>query len=62
MMRRVKRDREVRAYKHGYNQGLKGHDKEACPYFTSDKRGQWIGGWRLGHAEYVAGYRFSAEG
>lgn len=56
-MKRLKRDREQRAYKHGYNQGLKGHSKEICPYDEVDKRSQWIGGWMIGHAQYVAGYR-----
>lgn len=61
-MRRPKRDMDERAYKHGYNQGLKGHAKDACPYCLADKKGQWLGGWRIGHAEYVAGYRFAAGG
>lgn len=60
-MRRAKRDMTQRAYKHGYNQGLKGHAKEACPYSIQDKKGQWLGGWRIGHAEYVAGYRSVSE-
>lgn len=46
-----------RAYKLGYNQGIKGHNKETCPYFETDKRAQWLGGWRDGHVDYVAGYR-----
>jgi ribosome modulation factor len=61
-MRRVKRNKDKRAYKHGYNQGLKGHAKEGCPFSELDKKGQWLGGWRLGHAEYVAGYRFASVG
>lgn len=55
-MKRAKRDKTERAYKLGYNQGLKGHPKEECPFQGSDKRGQWMGGWRIGHACYVAGY------
>ncbi len=58
-MRRVKRNMDKRAYKHGYRQGLLGHSREGCPYFIADKRGEWLGGWRIGHAEYVAGYRFA---
>lgn len=60
-MKRVKRDMTHRAYKLGYNQGVKGHTKERCPFFESDKRGQWLGGWRSGHADYVAGYRTVSE-
>lgn len=60
-MNRAKRDQTQRAYKLGYNQGLKGHAKERCPYDEPDKRGQWMGGWRMGHASYVAGYRTPPE-
>lgn len=60
-MKRAKRDITQRAYKQGRNQGLKGHPKEECPYQEADKRGQWMGGWRLGHADYVAGYRAHRE-
>lgn len=60
-MNRAKRDMTERAYKLGYTQGLKGHAKERCPFFEPDKRGQWMGGWRIGHANYVAGYRTPSE-
>ncbi len=60
-MKRAKRDRTERAYKLGYNQGIKGHAKERCPYHETEKRGQWMGGWRQGHANYVAGYRMPSE-
>jgi ribosome modulation factor len=59
-MKRVKRDTTERTFKLGYIQGLKGHPKEACPFQTLDKRAQWMGGWREGHASYVAGYRGAA--
>lgn len=55
-MKRVKRDMKQRAYRLGFNQGLKGHAKERCPFQVPEKRGSWMGGWRLGHANYVAGY------
>ncbi|MBI2792689.1 MAG: ribosome modulation factor [Gammaproteobacteria bacterium] len=60
-MKRAKRDKTERAYKLGYNQGLKGHAKERCPYHETEKRGLWMGGWRQGHAFYVAGYRMPSE-
>jgi len=59
-MKKVKRDRIERAFKLGYKQGLKGHNKETCPFLDSvEQRGLWMGGWREGHACYVAGYRGS---
>lgn len=58
-MKRAKRDMTERAYRLGYNQGLRGHAKERCPYQSSSKRGLWMGGWRVGHASYVAGYRMA---
>lgn len=54
-MRRAKRDTSARAFKLGYMQGIKGHPKE-CPFQETTKRGEWMGGWRVGHAYYVAGY------
>jgi ribosome modulation factor len=56
-MNRAKRDKTERAYKLGYNQGLKGHAKERCPFNELQMRRVWMGGWREGHAYYVAGYR-----
>ncbi|HKY70268.1 MAG TPA: ribosome modulation factor [Gammaproteobacteria bacterium] len=56
-MKRVKRDLEQRAFKKGYNSGIKGHSKEGCPFQENDKKVQWIIGWRTGHADYRAGYR-----
>jgi ribosome modulation factor len=60
-MKRIKRDKTERAYKLGYIQGSRGHAKTLCPFQESDKRGQWMGGWRTGHADYVAGYRTPTE-
>lgn len=57
-MKRLKRDQDTRAYKHGYKQGLKGRAWVECPYGVPEKRGHWLGGWRIGYAQYVAGYRF----
>lgn len=55
-MKRVKRNKTERAHKLGYNQGLKGHAKEICPFAAPQRRAQWLGGWREGHAAFVAGY------
>jgi ribosome modulation factor len=60
-MKRAKRDTTERAFRLGYIQGLKGHAKEACPFHATEKRGLWMGGWREGHASYVAGYRRTAQ-
>ncbi len=56
-MKRVKRDLGKRAYKQGYNSGLKGHTAGLCPYSSTDEKGQWLGGWRVGHSDRVAGFR-----
>ena len=57
-MKRMKRDKTERAYKLGFNQGLKGHTKETCPFTeASEQWEQWMGGWRIGRTSYVAGYR-----
>ena len=57
-MKRMKRDMTERAFKLGFNQGLKGHSKDTCPFgVASDKWEQWTAGWREGRTNYVAGYR-----
>ncbi len=56
-MKGTKRKPEQKAYKQGYQQGIKGHSQENCPYRNNEVRGQWLGGWRQGHADYVAGFR-----
>ncbi|MFI4937351.1 MAG: ribosome modulation factor [Candidatus Berkiellales bacterium] len=58
IMKRAKRSNSDRAFKLGYIQGSRGHSKDLCPFHTAaEKRDQWIGGWRVGHADYVAGFR-----
>lgn len=56
-MKRAKRNQSKRAFKLGFNQGVKGHAKENCPFESAEKRGQWMGGWREGHSYYVSGFR-----
>tara|TARA_R110002110_G_scaffold65206_5_gene180096 strand:+ start:41483 stop:41767 length:285 start_codon:yes stop_codon:yes gene_type:complete len=60
-MKRAKRNNKAEhAYKLGYNQGIKGHDKGNCPFESLvDERQEWLGGWRKGHSDYVHGYRDS---
>ncbi|NQD37884.1 ribosome modulation factor [Permianibacter sp. IMCC34836] len=45
-MKRQKRDRMSRAHTRGYQAGLEGKSREACPYAVTDVREHWIGGWR----------------
>lgn len=45
-MKRQKRDRLSRAQTRGYQAGLEGKSREACPYSSTDFREHWIGGWR----------------
>jgi len=56
-MHRTKRNRDVRAFRKGYVQGARGHGTELCPFQVGTKRGEWLGGWRMGHASFVLGYR-----
>ena len=45
-MKRQKRDKLDRAHSKGYQAGINGRSKDACPFQTSDARSQWLGGWR----------------
>ncbi len=45
-MKRQKRDRLSRAHSRGYNAGLEGKAREACPYMVGEPREHWMGGWR----------------
>jgi len=45
-MKRQKRDRMTRAQTRGYQAGLDGKSREACPYSALDIREHWMGGWR----------------
>ncbi|MFM2478770.1 ribosome modulation factor [Celerinatantimonas sp. MCCC 1A17872] len=54
-MKRQKRDRLERARAKGYQAGLAGRSKEACPYMQADTRGYWFGGWRDASEEQSGG-------
>ncbi|RKF19920.1 ribosome modulation factor [Alginatibacterium sediminis] len=54
-MKRQKRDRLERAHAKGYQAGLIGKSKDACPYEMVDAKGQWYGGWRSAVEERVTG-------
>ncbi|WP_406667787.1 ribosome modulation factor [Gallaecimonas sp. GXIMD1310] len=45
-MKRQKRDRLERALSRGYQAGIGGRSKEACPYQNLDARSHWLSGWR----------------
>lgn len=45
-MKRHKRDRSDRAFSRGYQAGLDGRSREACPFLESNLRQQWLHGWR----------------
>ncbi|MED5525412.1 ribosome modulation factor [Gallaecimonas pentaromativorans] len=45
-MRRQKRDRLERAQSRGYQAGIGGKPREACPYQNVDARSHWYSGWR----------------
>lgn len=54
-MKRQKRDRLERAYAKGFQAGITGRSKEACPYAGADERGHWFGGWREASEERNTG-------
>ena len=56
-MRTAKRDKDKRAYKQGYKQGIKGHSQQLCPYTQEEVRGFWLGGWRQGRCDRSDGFR-----
>lgn len=45
-MKRQKRDRLLRAHSKGYNAGVSGRPKDACPYAKEQEKGQWLDGWK----------------
>lgn len=48
-MKRQKRDRGERAYSRGYQAGLQGRSREACPFEEEEiVRQAWLNGWREG--------------
>ncbi len=55
-MKKVKRDRNQRAYTRGYNVGLEGRSKELCPFSETSARQSWLMGWRDGREDLWAGY------
>lgn len=55
-MRRQKRDTTERAFQKGYNAGLSGRPKDACPHAQNETRQQWLSGWREGRTDQWDGY------
>lgn len=56
-MRRQKRDLSQRAYKRGYQAGVGGRSKDACPAGTESLRQQWMSGWRDGRVDNWDGFK-----
>lgn len=55
-MKRQKRDMAERAFQRGYQAGIKGRRKDACPYDTGETRQQWMTGWREGRTDQWDGF------
>ncbi len=55
-MKRQKRDLTQRAFKKGYQAGVNGKSKDACPSDQMDIRQQWMSGWREGRNDSWDGY------
>lgn len=47
-MKSQKRDRGERAYSRGYQAGLQGRSRDACPFPHQDLHQTWLNGWREG--------------
>ncbi len=50
-MKTQKRDTSVRAFKKGYQAGIHGKTKDACPLHQEPGRQQWLSGWREGRQD-----------
>ena len=50
-MKRQKRDLTERAFHRGYQAGVSGKTKEACPHEQETMRQQWLSGWREGRTD-----------
>lgn len=55
-MKRQKRDKTSRAYTRGYQAGISGRSRDACPFTDIVTRQVWLGGWREGRTDQWAGY------
>lgn len=55
-MKTHKRDKVHRAYRLGYKAGLRGKYTDKCPFFSAERRGSWMHGWRERHGEFRSGY------
>lgn len=55
-MKRQKRDMAERAFQRGYQAGIKGRNKDTCPYDAGDIRQQWMTGWREGRTDQWDGF------
>ena len=58
-MKTSKRDPAERAYKQGYNEGLKHHSDNNCPE-NAKKRAIWLAGFREGRRSRIEGVMRSA--
>ena len=55
-MRRQKRDSSERAFQKGYQAGVNGRNRDACPHVNGETRQQWMTGWREGRSDQWDGY------
>jgi ribosome modulation factor len=54
-MKRQKRDRNQRAFLHGYKAGIGGRSRDECPSQEVNLRENWMSGWREGRGDQWAG-------
>jgi len=56
-MNRAKREKTTRAFSKGYNHGIQGHSRSACPFEDeSEPRQCWLNGWREGRQDLWSGF------
>ena len=54
-MKSQKRDIHQRAFKRGYDAGIKGRPKDICPLHQNDVKQDWLAGWREGRQDFWDG-------
>lgn len=56
-MRKLKRNKQERAFLRGYRAGLSGASQSRGPRLSSLLHQDWINGWRIGRQDLWCGYQ-----
>ena len=60
-MKRQKRNHSMRAYPRGYQAGVDGKSRSACPHESGEARQLWLAGWREGRQDHWSGLNTLAQ-